>query len=154
MTVTLRLAHAQEAEAIRALVRGAYALYLPRMDREPAPMLADYAALIAEARVTVACDGDVLLGILVCYPRRDHLHVENVAVAKEAQCRGVGRLLMARAEEEARGFGLPAIELYTNAVMRENFPFYAALGYEMVGEGEEQGYVRIFFRKAMMRNAQ
>lgn len=149
MAMTLRPAEPEEAKTVRALVRAAYALYVPRMDREPAPMVADYAALIAEGHVTVACDGDAMRGILVCYPRRDHLHVENVAVAPDAQGLGVGRALMARCEEVARDLGLPAIELYTNAVMTENFPFYEALGYDRLGEGQEDGYARVFFRKEL-----
>ncbi len=149
MSLALRPARPEEAEAVRALVRAAYALYVPLMDREPAPMVADYAALIAEGRVTVACEGEAMRGILVCYPRRDHLHVENVAVAPDAQGLGVGRALMARSEEVARSLGLSAIELYTNAVMTENFPFYAALGYDRLGEGNEDGYARVFFRKAV-----
>ena len=56
---------------------------------------------------------------------------------------------MARAESEARARGLAAVELYTNEVMTENVPFYAALGYDVVGWGEEAGYQRIFFRKTL-----
>jgi ribosomal protein S18 acetylase RimI-like enzyme len=151
MPIHLRPARPEEAEAIRALVRTAYALYVPRMDREPAPMLADYGALVAQGIVTVACEGDAMLGILVCYPRGDHLHVENVAVVPAAQGRGVGRLLLAEAERLARARGLARVELYTNAVMTENFPFYAALGYEQVGRGREAGYERVFFRKSIAR---
>ena len=147
--LAFRPADAGDADAVLALIREAYALYLPRMDREPAPMTADYAALIAQGTVTLAHAGEALVGALICYPRGDHLHVETVAVAAAAQGQGVGRALMAHAEELARERGLSAIELYTNAVMTENLPFYAALGYDITGRGEEDGFDRIFFCKAL-----
>ncbi|MGI9385994.1 MAG: GNAT family N-acetyltransferase, partial [Methyloligellaceae bacterium] len=87
--------------------------------------------------------------ILVSFARGDHLHVENVAVSAAAQGRGVGRALMDRAEEQARNLGLNAVELYTNEVMEENFPFYAALGYVITGRAVEDGYKRVYFRKEL-----
>lgn len=149
MKPTLRKAQPYEAGAIRELVHEAYAPYVPRMGREPAPMLADYPALIEQGAVTVAEAEGILGGVLVCYARRDHLHVENVAVAPAAQGRGVGRALMRAAEAEARRQGLGAIELYTNEVMAGNFPFYAALGYAITGREVEEGYNRVFFRKEL-----
>lgn len=149
MTLEFREAQPTDAETVRALVRAAYAPYLARMDREPAPMTADYAALIAAGQVTLAQDDGTLVGALICYPRGDALHVENVAVDPGQHGAGVGRALMANAETQARAHGLGAVELYTNAVMTENLPFYDALGYEVVGRGEEAGYQRIFFRKTL-----
>ena len=42
-----RPARPDEARALRDLVRAAYAIYIPRLGHEPAPMLDDYAARIA-----------------------------------------------------------------------------------------------------------
>lgn len=147
MALIFRAAVAGEAEAILSLVRSAYAPYISRMDHEPAPMLADYAYLIENGHVQVAEEERQILGILVSYPRGCHLHVENIAVAPEGQGHGIGRALMNKAEELARGTGLGVIRLYTNEVMQENFPFYEALGYEITGRAVEEGYNRVFFRK-------
>lgn len=149
MPIILRPAVTAEAPALRQLARTAYGLYLPRLDREPAPILADYEGQIAAGMVTVACDAETLVGLLVCYPRRDHLHVANVAVSPEAQGRGIGRLLMQRAEDVARERSLGAIELYTHEVMVENFAFYASLGYTEMARGEQEGYARVFYRKEL-----
>ena len=149
MPLRFRLAQPSDAESVRALVRRAYAPYLARMDREPAPMTADYAALIVAGHVTLALAEGRLAGALVCYPQGDALHVENVAVEPDRHGAGIGRALLARAEEEARSQGLGAVELYTNEVMTENLPFYAALGYDVEGQGEEAGYRRVFFRKSV-----
>lgn len=67
--VTLRPARPGEAAEIRSLVRGAYALYVERMDREPAPMLANYAHLVEQQLVTVVELDGSLTGIVVSYPR-------------------------------------------------------------------------------------
>lgn len=149
MALLLRSARPEEAPAIRDLVRLAYALYVERMDREPAPMLADYEALVGRGEVTVAEDGGRLAGILVCYPRGGALHVENVAIDPSFQGRGIGQALMDHAEAEARSLALPAVELYTNEVMTENIGFYAARGYIVRERGEQDGYARIFFEKRL-----
>lgn len=147
MTVRLRPARPEDAAAVRDLVRASYAIYVERMDREPAPMLADYAELISRNVVTVAETDGRIGGILVCYPRGDALHVENVAVAPEFQGRAIGRLLMGHAEKLAQLRKLHKIEFYTNEVMTENLPFYKALGYHICGRAIQDGYARIFFEK-------
>ena len=146
---TFRPAIAADANAVRALVREAYALYVPRMDREPAPMLADYEALIAHGTVSVIEVEGSIVGILVCYQRGVHWHVENVAVATSAQGGGIGRELMACAEKKAQAHGLASVELYINEVMTENLEFYEALGYGVRERVEEDGYSRIYLRKVL-----
>lgn len=149
MAISLRPARADDASAVRALIRAAYQMYVSRMDREPAPMLADYAALVAQGVVTVACVEDDVAGALICYPRGQALHVENVGVSPDFQGHGIGKVLMSEAEVQARAHGLSKIELYTNEVMTENIPFYQALDYEIVARAEQDGYQRIFFEKKL-----
>lgn len=149
MSREIRQASPADSEIVTGLVRGAYRIYLDRMDREPAPMTADYACLISAGHVTVLSVDDVIVGALIAYPRQSHFHVETVAVAPQAQGQGVGRDLMAHAELLARAARRDAIELYTNEVMTENLPFYAKLGYRITGRAQEDGFSRIFFRKAL-----
>ena len=136
-------------EAVRRLVRDAYAIYVPRIGREPAPMTADYEALVAAGEVIVAVEGDGIVGVLVLRARPDSLLVENVAVAPFAQGRGIGRTLLAHAETRARELGLGKIALYTHAKMTENLSFYPALGYVQVERRREQGFERVFFEKTL-----
>ncbi len=149
MTVSLRPARTEDAPDVRSLIRAAYRMYVSRMDREPAPMLADYHALVAQGVVTVACVDDNVAGALICYPRGQALHVENVGVSPDFQGHGIGKVLMREAEEQARTHSLGRIELYTNEVMTENIPFYEALGYVIVDRAEQDGYQRIFFEKRL-----
>ena len=143
----IRPARPDEAFWVRALVRRAYALYIPRMGKEPAPMLADYGALIAEGQVHVLEEGGEAVALIVIYPKDDALFIENIAVDPVAQGKGHGRALLAFAEAEARRLGLKALRLYTNAAMTENLAFYPGRGFRETERREEDGYKRVFFEK-------
>jgi GNAT superfamily N-acetyltransferase len=145
----IRPALPDDAAAVAACVREAYAGYVERIGREPAPMAADYAALIAAGEVWAAREHGVLVGVLVLRPRPPALFVENVAVLPARQGRGLGRALLAFAEEHARDAGLTEVTLYTNERMTENLRFYPALGYAETGRGVEDGFSRVFYRKRL-----
>jgi N-acetylglutamate synthase-like GNAT family acetyltransferase len=145
----LRDATPADREAIERLVEAAYGMYVERIGRRPAPMDADYAGLIGAGRVTVAeRDGDVM-GAIVLLPMADHLLVENVAVDPAAQRAGIGRRLMAHAEDEARALGLSELRLYTNEHMVENMAWYPRLGYRETERRSESGFARVFFAKRL-----
>jgi GNAT superfamily N-acetyltransferase len=95
-----------DASAVAACVRAAYAHYVERIGREPAPMTADFPALIAAGEVWVIRAGEGVAGVLVLRPQPPALLVENVAVVPDRQGHGLGRALMAFAEEHARAEGL------------------------------------------------
>ena len=133
--------------SVAACVRAAYAGYVERIGREPAPMGADYEALITAGAVWVAHDAGDVVGVLVLHALGDALLIENVAVRPDRQGRGVGRALMRFAEEHARRAGLSEVTLYTNARMTENLRFYPALGYAETGRGVQDGFDRVFYRK-------
>src|SRR5574340_977145 len=58
------------------------------MGKEPAPMLADYGALIAEGQVHVLEEGGEAVALIVIYPKDDALFIENIAVDLAAQGNG------------------------------------------------------------------
>jgi ribosomal protein S18 acetylase RimI-like enzyme len=146
---TIRPARIQEAGAVTKLVRGAYAKYVGRIGREPAPMLVNYEAAILAGEAWALVEGDEISGVLVIRPENDHLFVETVAVRPDRQGSGLGRRLMAFAEEAARGRGLHEIRLYTNEKMKENLPFYRSLGFEETGRRLDEGYRRVFMKKRL-----
>jgi ribosomal protein S18 acetylase RimI-like enzyme len=145
--VVVGVDRAGEAEALRALVERAYARYVPRIGRRPAPMDDDYAARVAAGQVDVAGAVRQLLGLIVLVPQRDHLLVENVAVEPAHQGRGVGRALLAHADAVAAAAGLGELRLYTNAAMTENRALYLRLGYRETGRRIEHGFDRVLFTK-------
>lgn len=145
--LTIRPATGGDLERVTACAQAAYALYVARIGKEPAPMVADFQAQIAAGQVYVGEADGAVAGFVVLYPRRDHLHVENVAVFPARQGLGLGRALLAFAEKEARRRGLAAIELYTNVKMTENLALYPRLGYREIDRREEAGFSRVFYRK-------
>jgi ribosomal protein S18 acetylase RimI-like enzyme len=145
----VRVAVSADAPAILRCVRAAYSRYLDRMDRAPAPMLADFAALIDRGVVSVIPDADDVIGVLVMMPQDAALFIENVAVDPRAQGRGLGKLLMNHAAQHAQTLGLAQLDLYTNEVMTENLGFYAHLGFEIVDRREADGYQRVFMTKQL-----
>jgi GNAT superfamily N-acetyltransferase len=145
--VRIRRAEPAHVDRVRNCVRAAYAMYVDRIGRPPAPMDADYEALVAAGEVWVATEDEVVVGVLVVRPRRNALFLENVAVTPAKQGRGIGRGLIAFAERHARELGLPAVELYTNERMTENLRLYPALGYVETERRREEGFARVFFRK-------
>ena len=148
----IRAATPHDAEAVGWIVAEAYAPYIPRIGREPAPMAADHRALIAATgRVWVADEASgTPVGVPVIVVGTDHVLVKNVAVARSAQGRGLGRLLLEHAEQQARQLGLREVRLYTNAAITENLAMYPHLGYVEVNRRTEDGFDRVYFRKNLL----
>jgi len=142
-----RLARPEEAPALRALVRAAYAIYVPRLGREPAPMLDDYAARIAAGQAYVLEQDGALVGALILENEPDGLMLYNIAVSPAAQGQGVGRRLIAFTEAEARRRGYAVLRLYTNELMVENVAMYGHLGFTETHRGSEAGHRRVYFEK-------
>lgn len=148
--VGIRRAVSADVAAIERIVHDAFDLYVARIGRQPAPMSANYVAAVASSRVwVIEADGEIA-GVLVNEVHDDHLLLDTVAVAPEAQGHGYGALLLARAEDDARDLGLPEVRLYTNEAMTENQTFYPRHGYVETARGREDGYDRVFYVKKVV----
>jgi ribosomal protein S18 acetylase RimI-like enzyme len=127
----LRRAVASDAPAIRALTREAYAKWVPLIGREPKPMTADYAEAVRRHRIDLLHLDGVLAALIETIAEADHLLIENVAVSPAFQGRGLGRKLMAHAEQIAASAGHRETRLYTNNLFAENIELYRKLGYRI-----------------------
>lgn len=112
-------------------------------------MRQDYRRVIRERDVTVAEEGGKIVGVLVLDTTRRGFLLDNVAVDPAHQGRGIGSVLLSRAEEEARRAGYRAIYLYTHATMTENRELYARRGYAEFARRTEQGFRRVYMRKRL-----
>lgn len=146
---TIRPALPGDVPAIRDVVHDAYAHYVPRLGRQPGPMLDEYAAQVAAGHAWVLEDAGRIDGVAVLEPAGDALLLENVAVRRVAQGRGHGRALIAFAEAETLRRGLGVLRLYTNALMQENQVLYRRLGFIETGRTHEAGHYRVYMAKAL-----
>ncbi len=146
----IRRAKIVDLAQIEACALAAYHPYIERIGRKPAPMVADFNALIVGGMVYVGTDDAGLVrGYVVYYPQADHVHLENVAVHPDCQGQGLGRQLIEWVEREAGVGGYHRIELYTNAKMSENLAVYPRLGYRQFDRRIEDGFDRIYFEKKL-----
>jgi ribosomal protein S18 acetylase RimI-like enzyme len=144
----VRAASAADVTGIEDVVKAAYAPYVSRIGRMPAPMTVDYQTLVtATDHAWVLIDDDELVGVIVTVAQPDHLLIENIAISPAAQGRGYGRFLLAHAEQQACDLRLAQTRLYTNVAMTENLTFYPRLGYVEVARRFNDGYHRVFFVK-------
>jgi len=112
-------------------------------------MTDDYAAVVRDRQVTVAVDGDELIGVVVTGPADEGFLLDNVAVDRSHQGEGVGGALLDHAESEARRAGFNSIYLYTHEKMTENQALYARRGYVEYERRAEQGFARVYMRKRL-----
>ena len=128
-SIRFRPAEAADAAVIRDIVRAAYAKWVPVIGREPLPMRADYDKAVAEHPFDLAIAQHRVIGMLETMLADDHLWIENVCVAPEAQGKGIGRLLLERAEGKAREAGRQELRLLTNGAFEANVSLYKKQGY-------------------------
>lgn len=148
----LRRAAAADAAAVRTLTRAAYAKWVPLIGREPKPMQADYDHAVVAHRVDLGLLNGEIAGLIETIDQPDHLLIENVAVAPAFQGRGLGRRLMAHAEQLARQLGHAEIRLYTNARFTENVALYQRLGYRIDRQEEGPLGVTVYMSKTAQRH--
>lgn len=84
------------------------------------------------------------------YPRADHVHLENTAVDPAPQGRGLGRALIAFAEQRARHCGFSRIERYSHAKMTDHLAPYPGLGYREFDRRFEDGFDRVCFTEDLV----
>jgi ribosomal protein S18 acetylase RimI-like enzyme len=150
-TPHIRGATPDDVARIRAIALAAYAKYVPRIGREPSPMLADYEGDVAAQRVVVVEAAGRVDGYLVAWPEADAYFIENIGVDPGCQGAGLGRRLMDHAAVEAARLRLPALELYTHAMMVENLSMYAHLGFVETRRVSEKGFDRVYMRLSLDR---
>jgi GNAT superfamily N-acetyltransferase len=147
----IREARAADAARVREIVDAAYRDYIPRIGKQPGPMLDDYAKRIDDRQVWVLDGDDGIAGVLVLEETPDGFLLDNIAVSPDHQGRGLGRVLLNFAEAEALRRGWNEIRLYTHVLMTENISIYRRTGYLETARVTEKGFDRIYMMKRLSR---
>jgi predicted GNAT family N-acyltransferase len=112
------------------------------------PLALEHDALDATAFHVVALDGARCVGTgRLLRQGQGMARVGRMAVLRAERRRGIGALLLAALEAEARAAGLTAVELHAQV---HAAPFYARLGYAPAGpEFEEAGIRHVVMRRTL-----
>jgi ribosomal protein S18 acetylase RimI-like enzyme len=145
----IRNAFPHDSARIQSIARAAYGKYVSRIGREPAPMVADFAASIVADRVVVIEVGELVVGYIVAWPERGAYFIDNIAIDPAWQGQGLGRQLIDHAVHKAKQLQFPAITLYTNVAMTENLAMYAHLGFNETHRAWENGFHRVYMQLAL-----
>ena len=145
----IRPAVTADTQAVMAVVEAAYTHYIARIGKRPGPMDDDYAARIAAGQTWVLDRDGMIAGILVLEETADGFLLDNIAVRPEFYGQGLGRILIAFTEAEAKRRGFTAIRLYTHALMTENIALYTRLGFNETGRVTEKGFDRVYMEKPL-----
>jgi ribosomal protein S18 acetylase RimI-like enzyme len=151
--IEIRAAAETDVPLAHDIVQAAYRFYIARMGKPPGPMLDDYARRQRDGQLYLAAIGEEAVGVAVLVRAPDHLQLDNVAVHPRWQGRGIGRALIAFAEGVARAQGVTELRLYTHVSMTENIARYSRIGFEETHRATEDGYERVFMRKAIVAPA-
>ncbi len=150
----VRTAGVEEEKALLALLDLSFTPYVRALGREVTPVA--YQRLsdaLARGDVRVAIEGDAILGFASLVPHGDALEVDLLAVAPEAQRRGIGRILLDDAEARARAAGLARLELHTAAMFGHLLRLYASAGYRETHRGlpshGADAFERVYFEKRL-----
>ncbi len=147
--VKFRQAAAVDLPTILAITDAAYAHYVPLLKRKPQPMETDYLPLIAAGEVWLLDVDDQAVGVIVLTDEADHILIYSVAVHPEFQQRGLGRRLLAWAEQRTIAHGYALVRLYTNALMVENIALYGRVGYVETGRESYTGGAIVYMEKRL-----
>lgn len=143
----VRLASNADELTVREIVRQAYEPWIPIVGMRPMPLEADYRQLIGDGFVWVT--GEPIEALIVLVEEPGVLLIDNVAVRPDLHGRGIGRWLMAFAEEHARKLGLGKLRLYTNRKMTSNIALYERLGYVQTELDEIEGRLAVHMVKTL-----
>jgi len=100
----IRKAGEDDVARVASIAHAAYIKYVPRIGREPPPMLADFAAEIAAGRVVVIEVARAVAGYLISWPKMEAYFIDNIAVDPAHQGLGLGRQLILLCHRTRRMF--------------------------------------------------
>nr|CAD6428197.1 N-acetyltransferase [Rhizobium sp. Q54] len=127
------------------LIRASFAYMEGVVDPPSSAHLLTPASLAQKARNEIAfaaiCES-ALAGCIFCRIETSSLYVGKLAVIPGLQGKGLGRRLMARAEDIAMEKGLPALRIETRIELTDNHALFTHWGFEKIAENAHAGFDR------------
>lgn len=101
--------------------------------------------LLQTARVALAVVDDVIAGCQFFEPKGDHLYLFRLAVLPAYRRHGIGGALIAYAEEQGRGMGLPRTRFSVRLALPRQRTYYERMGYRFLAYGTHTGFTEPTF---------
>ena len=139
--VLFRPAVPTDAPAIVDLVRQAFGQPVAALGQAPWPVPANYGQAIRDDLVWLVLEqpGGGALAALHLQDRGDHMHVVYVAVRPDKQGLGLGRALLALAEDEALAQGYDELRFQLRDASASAIRRYQNLGYRPIHPASDVG---------------
>jgi predicted N-acetyltransferase YhbS len=140
---SLRTLVSEDAEAVAALIRAAFASQSVSTDPPPSALRvsgADVAAHLLSGYGAVAEAPGGLAGAALWIEQDGGLYLGRLAVAVAWRGRGIASALVAAAETAARAMRLPRLHLSTRLVLHDNRRLFAACGFVETTREAHPGY--------------
>jgi predicted N-acetyltransferase YhbS len=148
MDLRLRAMVPADAAPVAALIRDAFAAQSVVTDPPPSALRvteAEVTAHLKSAAGAVAEVGGRLAGSALWQEREGGLYLGRLAVAPAWRGHGIGRALVAAAEQAAWSLGLPRIHLSTRLALLDNRRLFAACGFVETSREAHPGYAEPTF---------
>jgi len=128
----IRPARAEEADAIVALIHRAFGQYRGKLRPESSALLESADTIRAAMKtgtVLLAVRAGAILGCISVQRKAGCAYAGRLAVEPMEQGTGIGRALIAEAEEVARRMGVARLRVDVRLKLRDNLAFFKALGF-------------------------
>ena len=135
--------HFADWQGLLDIILGAFSYMDGRIDPPSSAHRLTLESLKEKARgdiTYIATENDTLLGCIFCKPEPETLYIGKLAIAPEAQGKGVGRMLLAAATVLARELQKPVIRLETRIELVENHAIFSRWGFIKTREYAHAGY--------------
>ena len=152
MLYHIREATSDDAAALRDCARESFKQYVPLIQKEPEPMILNYADVIREKSAFILEDGAEWVGFIVLAEGDDSfMWLDILGVYNKHQGKGYGKKLIEFGEAVMRERGVKESRLYTNVKFEKIIHIYKRLGYEEYDKKMDHGYDRVFLRKILIK---
>ena len=139
----------EDWDALQSLILASFAYMHRRIDPPSSALRLTLQSLKQKAETEKAyavIENGRLAGCIFCKAEPpDCLYIGKLAVAPDAQGRGVGRLMLRAAEAYAAECRLPCLRLETRIELEENHRLFAQWGFVRTAEASHPGFTRPTF---------